>query len=176
MPREEYFTNKFGSPERIQQMHQRVEGVGEKAGIQFEFEKMPKVINTIPLHKLLHVAREEGTQNELEEKIFKAYFTDGIDFTDNENIIVFMENFGWTREKTEDILADEQISYWVTQEIKHFQNLGVSGVPFFILNNKYGLSGAQPAEVFQEALAKVAEEMKPVEVTGDACEICGENC
>jgi predicted DsbA family dithiol-disulfide isomerase len=176
LPREEYFTNKFGSSERIQQMHERVESVGAKAGIQFEFEKMPKVINTIPLHKILHVAREEGTQNDLEEKIFKAYFTDGIDFSDKENIVAFMADFGWAREKTEGILANEQIRYSVTQEIKHFQSLGVSGVPFFILNNKYGLSGAQPAEVFQEALAKVAEEMKPVEVTGDACEIGGENC
>jgi len=176
LPREEYFANKFGSAERIQQMHERVEGVGAKAGIQFEFEKMPKVINTIPLHKILHIAREEGSQNDLEEKLFKAYFTDGIDFSNQENIVAFMEGFGWSREKTEGILADEQISYWVTQEIKHFQNLGVSGVPFFILNNKYGLSGAQPTEVFLDALAKVVEEMEPVEVTGDACEIGGENC
>ena len=176
LAREEYFINRFGSAERIQQMHERVEGVGQKAGIQFEFEKMPKVINTIPLHKILHIAREEGTQNELEGRLFKAYFTDGIDFSDKENIIAFMEDFGWSSEKTEGILADDQISYWVTQEIKHFQNLGVSGVPFFILNNKYGLSGAQPTEVFKDAIEKLAEEMKPVEVSGDACEIGGENC
>jgi len=176
LSREEYFVNKFGSLERIQQMHERVESVGQKAGIKFEFEKMPKAINTIPLHKILHVAREEGTQNELEEKLFKAYFTDGVDFSSKKNIIDFMEGLGWAHEKTESVLADDQIGYWVSQEIKHFQNLGVSGVPFFILNNKYGLSGAQPAEVFQDAIQKVIEEVKPVEATGNACEIGGVNC
>ena len=178
MNREEYFVNKFGSIDRIEQMFQRVEGVGTKAGIQFAFEKMPKAINTIPLHQLLHVAREEGTQNDLEEGLFKAYFTNGVDFSDHEQIVSFMEGFGWSREKTENVLADEQIAYWVAQEIKHFQGMGISGVPFFILNNKYGFSGAQPTDVFVEALQKVIEEQKPVtvEATGETCEVGSDNC
>ncbi len=176
LDKEEYFINKFGSKERIEPMFQRVVGVGEQAGIKFDFEKMPKAINTIPLHKMLHIAREEGTQIELEEKFFKAYFTDGIDFSEKEQLIAFMEGFGWNREKTESILANEEITYHVTQEIRHFQNLGVSGVPFFILNNKYAISGAQPTSVFLETLTKVAAEMQPVEAVGEVCDVDGKNC
>lgn len=174
--RDEYFTNKFGSIDRVEQIFERVVGVGEKAGITFNFDKMPKAVNTIPLHKMLHIAREEGTQIELEERFFKAYFTDGIDFSDKEQLITFMTDFGWNREKTESILSNEEITYHVSQEIKHFQSLGVSGVPFFILNNKYGISGAQPTSVFLDTLNKVAAEMPPVEAIGEACDIDGKNC
>jgi predicted DsbA family dithiol-disulfide isomerase len=174
--RDEYFINKFGSIDRIEQIFERVIGVGAKAGIDFNFDKMPKAVNTIPLHKLLHVAREEGSQNELKDKLLKGYFTDGVDYSDNEQLVTFMENFGWTREKTESVLANEEIGYHVSQEIKHFQNLGISGVPFFIFNNKYGVSGAQPTSVFLETLEKVSQEMQPAEVAGEVCDVNGENC
>lgn len=171
--RDEYFAKKFGDIDQIEQVFQRVSGVGAKAGIAFNFDKMPKAIDTIPLHKMLHIAREEGSQIELEERFFKAYFTDGIDFSDKEQLIAFMVDFGWNREKTEDILANEEITYHVSQEIKHFQGLGVSGVPFFILNNKYGISGAQPTSVFLDTLNKVAAEMQAV---GEVCDVDGTNC
>ena len=174
--RDEYFAKKFGNIDQIEQIFQRVSGVGEKAGITFNFDKMTKAVNTIPLHKMLHIAREEGTQIELEERFFKAYFTDGVDFSDIEQLIVFMENFGWNREKTKSVLANEEITYNVSQEIKHFQGLGVTGVPFFILNNKYGISGAQPINVFLETLNTVAAEMQPVEAVGDVCDVEGKNC
>ena len=174
--RDEYFAKKFGSTDRIEEAFQRVAGVGVKAGINFNFDKMSKAINTIPLHKLLHIAREEGTQIALEERFFKGYFTDGIDFSDNEKLIAFMEDFGWNREKTAEILANKEIEQEVLQEIKHFQSLGVTGVPFFILNNKYAISGAQPTSVFIETLQKVAQEMQPAEVIGEVCSVDGENC
>ena len=174
--RDEYFANKFGSIEQIEQIFERVVGVGEKAGIDFNFNKMPKAVNTIPLHKLLHIAREDGTQIALEEKLFKGYFTDGIDFSEKEQLITFMIDFGWNREKTESVLANEEITYQVTQEIKHFQGLGVTGVPFFILNNKYGISGAQPTSVFLETLEKVAQEMQPTEAVGEVCDVNSKNC
>jgi predicted DsbA family dithiol-disulfide isomerase len=165
--RDEYFAKKFGNIDQIEQIFHRVTEVGEKAGIAFNFDKMPKVVNTIPLHKMLYVARAEGTQFDLEERFFKAYFTDGVDFSEREQLIAFMEDFGWNREKTEGILVNEEITYHVTQEIKHFQNLGVSGVPFFILNNKYGISGAQPTSVFLDTLYKVADEMLSVEAVAE---------
>ncbi|AFK03115.1 DSBA oxidoreductase [Emticicia oligotrophica DSM 17448] len=176
LDRETYFINKFGSKERIEPMFERVVGVGQQAGIQLKFDKMPKVMNTIPLHKILHIAHEEGFQNELEERFFKAYFTDGVDFTNTQQVVAIMEEFGWTKEKTEGVLSSEEISYNVIQEIKHFQNLGISSVPFFIINKKYGISGAQPTSVFLDTLNKVSAEMKPVEAVGEACDINDKNC
>ncbi|MBU1819968.1 MAG: DsbA family protein [Bacteroidetes bacterium] len=71
------------------------------------------------------------------------------------------------------MLADDAVGYQVRQEINHFQQMGVSGVPFFILNNKYGLSGAQPAEVFVQALGTVRDEM----IQARQGEVCGpEGC
>jgi predicted DsbA family dithiol-disulfide isomerase len=174
--RDDYFTKKFGNIDQIKQIFQRVSGVGEKAGITFNFDKMTKAVNTISLHKMLHIAREEGMQIELEERFFKAYFTDGVDFSEKELLITFMQEFGWNRAKTESILANEEITYHVSQEIKHFQGLGVSGVPFFILNNKYGISGAQPINVFLDTLNKVAAEMQHVGAVGEVCAVEGKNC
>ena len=174
--REEYFAKKFGNTDQIEAVFQRVAGVGATVGIDFNFDKMSKAINTIPLHKLLHIAREEGTHIELEERFFKGYFTDGIDFSDNEQLLAFMQDFGWNQKKTTSILANNEIEQAVLQEIKHFQNLGVSGVPFFILNNKYAVSGAQPTSVFVEMLQKISQEMQPTETIGEVCEIDGENC
>jgi predicted DsbA family dithiol-disulfide isomerase len=79
-----------------------------------------------------------------------------------------MGEFGWEAEKTTQVLADENIAYAVKQEIAHYQQRGVTGVPFFIINDKYGISGAQPKSVFLEAFAQVA----PIEVIseGDSCD------
>ena len=174
--REEYFAKKFGSNSQIEAVFQRVAGVGEQAGIIFNFHQMSKAINTIPLHKLLHIAREEGTQIVLEERFFKGYFTDGIDFSDDDILFTFMQDFGWDAEKTTSILANDEIEQAVLQEIQHFQNLGVSGVPFFIFNNKYAVSGAQPTNVFLDTLQKVVAEIPPLQTSADACKINGDNC
>jgi predicted DsbA family dithiol-disulfide isomerase len=79
-----------------------------------------------------------------------------------------MGEFGWDAQKTDQVIADENIAYAVKQEIAHYQQLGVSGVPFFIINDKYGISGAQPASVFLEAFAKLS----PIEMLseGDSCD------
>lgn len=174
--RKEYFEKKFGSEERTQQIYEHVSNVGRKAGIDFQFNAIPRAINTIPLHKILHVAGKEGFQHELEERFFKAMFTDGIDLSNAQELHKIMAEFGWDAAKVDNILADDEIGYHVRQEINHFQSIGVSGVPFFILNNKYGFSGAQPVDVFVNAINQVAAEMQPVEADGEACDIDGGNC
>ncbi|MBB5284198.1 putative DsbA family dithiol-disulfide isomerase [Rhabdobacter roseus] len=157
--RQTYFLNKFGSEERIQQMFDHLTGVGEEVGIDFRLNAIPKAINTFPLHKLLQVAGREGFQPEAEEKLFAAYFTQALDLTQVPVLAELFAPYGWSEEKIKDILADDALAYEVRQEITHFQSKGISGVPFFIINNKYGLSGAQPSEVFVEALTTVREEM-----------------
>jgi len=79
-----------------------------------------------------------------------------------------MQEFGWNPEKTRQTLNDDEIAYAVKQEIDHYQQRGVTGVPFFIINDKYGISGAQPAQVFLDALAQVS----PVEALGGEGESC----
>ncbi|MPR35465.1 DsbA family oxidoreductase [Salmonirosea aquatica] len=168
LDRKKYFIKKFGDPGRIQQMSEHLTQVGKQAGIDFRMDAISTAINTLPLHKLLHVAGQEGFQPEAEEMLFKAYFTDGKDLRDEAVLTELFSPYGWDLEKIVSILADDAIGSAVRQEITHYQSLGVSGVPFFILNNKYGISGAQPAEVFVQALGTVRDEMLQA-VQGEVC-------
>lgn len=168
LDRKEYFTKKFGDDDRIRQMSDHLTQVGAQDGIEFNLDDIPYAINTFPLHKLLHVAGQEGFQPEAEELLFKAYFTDGRDLRDGQVLEELFSPYGWDREKIARILADDAIGYAVRQEMGHFQNGGVSGVPFFIVNNKYGISGAQPAGVFVQALSTVRDEMLQA-VRGEVC-------
>ena len=168
MDRKEYYIKKFGDADRIQQMSEHLTQVGKEAGIDFQMDTVSHAINTLPLHALLHVAGQEGFQPEAEEILFKAYFTDGKDLRDPSVLTELFLPYGWDSEKVARILADDSIAYDVRQEINHYQSLGVSGVPFFILNDKYGISGAQPAEVFVQALSTVRDEMLQT-MQGEVC-------
>lgn len=168
MDRKKYFIKKFGDESRIQQMSDHLTQVGRQEGIDFNLDTIPHAINTLPLHALLHVAGQEGFKPEAEEMLFKAYFTDGKDLRNEEVLTELFSAYGWDREKITRILTDDAIAYEVRQEINHYQSMGVRGVPFFIVNNKYGISGAQPAEVFVQALTTVRDEML-LAVQGEVC-------
>lgn len=169
-----YLSDKFGSDEQTTAMTNRLTAVGKEVGVAFNFRPDQLAMNTLPLHQLLHVAGEEGFKADLKERLLKAYFTDNTHLNDSASLIAIMSEFGWDAEKTKEVLADDSIAYAVKQEIGHYQNLGVSGVPFFIINGKYGISGAQPESVFLDAFAKVA----PSETTnsGDSCGVDDANC
>ena len=167
--RDTYLINKFGDLERTKAMTDRLTEVGAEEGITFNFGDQWLAVNTLPLHQLLHVAGEEGFKDRLKERFLKAYFNENLHLNDSEVLIKVMEAFGWSAEKTKQIIADDSIAYAVKQEIAHFQQRGVPGVPFFIINDKFGISGAQPVSVFLEAFWKVA----PVDVVGDEGESCG---
>lgn len=148
-----------------------VEDAGREAGLDFRFAETPKAINTINLHRLLHAAQLEGNQYETKEALMRAYFLDRLDLTDPERIADVMETFGWSRERTLAFLNSDQYAEAVREEIAGFQRMGIRGVPFFIINQKYGLSGAQPAEVILSALEQVGEEMGVQGVkTGKTCD------
>ncbi|WP_396636454.1 DsbA family protein [Maribacter sp. R77961] len=163
-----YLTNKFGDLERVQEMTDRLVEAGEGEGITFNFGDKWLAVNTLPLHQLLQVAGAEGFKDALKERFLKAYFDENLHLNKSEILIQIMGEFGWEAEKTTQVLADENIAYAVKQEIAHYQQRGVTGVPFFIINDKYGISGAQPKSVFLEAFAQVA----PIEVIseGDSCD------
>lgn len=170
----EHYTNKFGSMDRFDLLSQRVIQAGNKAGISFDFDLIDRVPNTLKLHNLLHEAQKEGKSSELKALLLSAYFEKGKDLSSMEVITELMEEFGWSSLRVQETLENQEISYWVKQEIRHYQNLGVSGVPFFIIDQKYGLSGAQPPEVFVEALTEVRN--KNVEEEAEACSIDDPNC
>lgn len=168
LDRTTYLTNKFGSLDAIQPMMDRLIEAGEDEGIRFNFGEQWLAVNTLPLHQLLNIAREEGFAEALKERFLKAYFDDNLHLNQTEILHNIMASFGWDAQKTDAILNNDEIAYAVKQEIAHYQQLGVSGVPFFIVNNKYGISGAQPATTFLEVFSKLAPAKNLQD--GDSCD------
>ena len=157
LDRDSYYRNKFGSQEKVDKMMTRLIEFGKKVDI--DFKKRDRIPNTRRMHSLLHAAREKGFSNELKEAFFEAYFEKNRNLADDEVVIDIAEQFGWSREEILKIMEDEEIAYEINKEIRDVQNRGVSGVPFFIINNQYGVSGAQPPEVLERWIRETKKEL-----------------
>lgn len=89
-------------------------------------------------------------------------------------LCTILSEFGWPNKKTKQVLADDTVAYKVKQEIAHYQQLGVRGVPFFIVDNTHGISGAQSKEVFLEAFEEISS--VPATSDGDSCDATNGIC
>ncbi|MFT6879141.1 MAG: putative DsbA family dithiol-disulfide isomerase [Psychromonas sp.] len=173
--REAYFKNKFGSIERYEMLAENLIDAGLGVGIKFDFKGNPTVPNTMKMHQLLHIASQNGFADSLKERLLKAYFENGIDLTKDQALIDIMAEHKWSSDYTQSVIDNEEISNLVTQEIKNYQKMGVTGVPFFILDKKYAFSGAQPPEVFINAIKEMEAKQKELE-KAEACAIDDPNC
>jgi predicted DsbA family dithiol-disulfide isomerase len=154
----EYFREKKGFPEeQAKQMTAQVVQMGNASGIEFNFEKA-LITNTFPAHKILHLAKKHGKSSEMEEELFKAHFLNGENVGSKELLPSIAEKLGITKEEALQTLSSEEFDYDVNQDIVEGRNNGVTGVPYFILNGKYAVSGAQPAALFVEALTQTYNE------------------
>ncbi len=169
----EYLGKKFGSQSRYQEITTHMTQVAAQEGLAFHFEKQQISPNTRNAHRLVQFAKTEGKHLELVEALFRAYFTDGVNLSKAENLVEVAVQAGLDRNKVEELLATDDGLMEVALEEKEIQKLGITGVPFYIINNKYGVSGAQPAETFVQALEQVGSE---IALTGESCDIDGSNC
>lgn len=156
LDRDTYLTNKFGNLEESLEMTKRLVENGKEEGITFNFGDEWLAVNTLLLHQLLHVAGEEGFKDALKERFMKAYFDENLHLNNTDVLSSLMAEYDWSAEKTKQIVADDLVAYSVKQEIAHFQQRGVNSVPFFIINDKYGISGAQPVSAFLEIFKQVS--------------------
>jgi predicted DsbA family dithiol-disulfide isomerase len=173
-----YYEAKFGSQEKVQQVFEHMESVGDAEGIAFDFSKMERTMNTLPLHLLMLVAEKEGFKTRLKERFFTAYFEEASDLSNIENVIKILAEFGWDAEKVESLLANEQLLEDVKGKISYFQSRGVSAVPFFIFNEKYGISGAQSPQVLADTLRQIQQEMQTETLVtlGESCDVESDEC
>ena len=179
MSTKEYLIKRKGMPEQqIEGMLQNLQAAGEAVGINFR-QDIAVPVNTIRAHRLSHFAALKGKGNEMEEELFKAHFTLGENVGAIEVLSKLAKAIGLNEDEVRNfLLSDEQMNE-VKQDIQEAKELGISGVPFFVVNRKYGISGAQPAEVFLEALTQTYQEDKPsLEMKGeDGSVSCGpEGC
>ena len=154
----EYLSAKFGSVEKYNELTSYVTKVAAEEGLKFDYSKQSISPNTRDAHRIIMYARNEGKQLAAKEAFMKAYFEDGVDLTRKENLIRIASETGLDQSKVQALLDSNEGLEEVQKEEYVYQQRGVRGVPFFIINNKYGISGAQPSDVFADALRRVVSE------------------
>lgn len=170
----EYLVNKFGGHERYDQITSHVTNVALAEGLQFNFDKQHISPNTKDAHRVIWFAKQEGKQLHVKEAFMKAYFEEGVDLTRKENIIAIAASAGLDKARVA-ILLDSNEGIWEVNQLEQQNHQpGISGVPFYIINNQYGISGAQPSDVFIQALKQIGSEVILQE--SEACTVDEKNC
>jgi len=151
--RKAYLKAKFGGGRSLDAAHERLATLGKEVGINYRFDDISKVPNTLDSHRLLWLAEKEGVQPKVKEALMKAYFTDGKDLSDKKVLTEVVVNAGLDSSKVKKLLESNDGEREVREAEEKVYNLGISGVPFFIFNGKTAISGAQPLEVFVSAIS-----------------------
>ena len=160
MPKEgrnqkEYLSAKFGGNAQYEKITSNTTKVAAEEGLTFDFSKQQVSPNTRDAHRIIWWAKGEGKQGELKEAFLKAYFEDGVDLSKTENLLNVATQVGLDRAKVEKVLnSEEGLAEVITAE-KLSVERGVSGVPFYIIDGKYGISGAQSSDTFIQAFKEI---------------------
>ncbi|NDC31932.1 MAG: DsbA family oxidoreductase [Bacteroidetes bacterium] len=133
-----------------------VVNMAKELGLNYDFEKAI-VANSFKAHRLLHLAKQNQVQNECEEKLFEAYFIHGKNIDDNDALLELGLSLGIDLDSILDMLSSDAFASDVESDIYQAQQIGVQGVPFFVFDNKYAISGAQQSETFLAALYKAKQ-------------------
>jgi predicted DsbA family dithiol-disulfide isomerase len=152
MSRSDYIVKKFGSLDALDAAHQRLATFGKAEGIDYRFEEMPRAANTINAHRLVRFATEAGKQADVVERLFAANFTQGRDIGNLDTLADIAAEAGLDRAAMARRLATDEGRPEVLAEIQDAYRIGVSGVPTFILAERYGVVGAQSAEALADAI------------------------
>ncbi len=176
----QYLADRKGmSYEQSVQMHESVVATAKKAELKFNFDKAV-IANSFNAHRMIQLAKTKGLGDAAEERLFFAYFTEGKNFGNTEVLTELGKDIGLTEAEVKTALSDDSYAYKVRQDIEEAQQLGVRGVPFFVFDRKYAISGAQPPEAFLETLEKSFSEWRkenptsPFEVSnGPSCSTDG---
>lgn len=154
-------SEKFGSVERVKQMTDNLAVQAKTVGLDFDFENA-KHTNTLDAHRLSKFAKAEGKDDKISEALLKAHFVDGKDVGDVETLAELAVEAGLDKSAALEVINDKNAyKDEVEHDINEARQFGVSGVPYFVINRKYAISGAQPPETFKKALDQVWEEEQP---------------
>ncbi len=157
MDRREYMRAKFGE-ERIAEIHKRLTAIGLEEGIPFDFDAIKRSPNTLKAHRLIKHAEAKGLQDQLVEALFTGYFMRGQDVGDTATLAAIAGALGMDPAGTAAYLDGTEDEAETLEAIDFARQIGVQGVPCFIVERKYAVSGAQPPEAFAEVFARVRAE------------------
>jgi predicted DsbA family dithiol-disulfide isomerase len=152
--RKEYRTKKFGSWERSLELDAQMVAVGEAEGIHFALDRIERTPNTLDAHRLIWLADKEGIQDAVVEALFRAYFAEARDINNRQKLIDVVADAGLDRHQAEGVLNRGEGMEAIKEAGDLSQHFRVDGVPFFIINRKITVGGAQQPEAFLEAFGK----------------------
>ena len=150
MTRDDYVRAKFGGGDRPRQIYQAIAESGREAGIEFQFSRIRRTPNTVLSHRLVHWSAKVERQDEVVAELFKAYFEEGLDIGDLETLVECATRAGIETERARRYLVSDDGRQEVVASDVYARRLGINGVPCFIVNRKYAVSGAQPPSAFVE--------------------------
>lgn len=155
------------SADQAQQMLDRVTGVAADAGLQYRFDLL-KHTNTVKAHELLHFAKEQGRQAETAERLMSAYFTEGRHLGREDELVALAVDAGLDGDAAREALRSGLYLPAVRADQEQAAAYGINGVPFFVIDGTYGVSGAQPAEAFSQIVRQIWAEHRE---TADAATV-----
>ncbi|HET9069986.1 MAG TPA: DsbA family oxidoreductase [Amaricoccus sp.] len=155
MDRTDYMTRKFGDLSRIEASHQRLVEMGREVGIEFRFERIARSPNTLDAHRVIRWAEPEGLQTRTAMALFRRYFELGEDVSDPAVLRAAAEEAGLDGAAIAALLAGDADRAEVQAEVAAAQDMGVTGVPTFVIAGQYVLSGAQPVEVWSDVIRQL---------------------
>ena len=177
----DYFSKAKGIPViQAKAMHEHAKKAGKEVGIDFNFDES-KVANSFRGHLLIQLAKKKNLANEMEEALFEAQFISGKNIDDEAVLLETGKSVGLTEEEVKNVLVSDEMAHAVAQDGLMARQLSINAVPFFVFNDKYGVSGAQQPEHFLEVLNKSFEEFsagdKGLQIIsqGESCDTDG-NC
>jgi len=173
--RRAYRVAKFGSWERSQELDQQVAAAGAEVGIAFNFVGMERTPNTFDCHRVIWLAEQANVQGQVVEGLFRAYFVDCHDLSNRQVLSDVAAECGLPKARTKNLLETEEGSRELKAEERAANALGVTGVPFFVFEDRIGFSGAQHEEVFLKAIRAAMEERASVAMVNETASECNLN-
>lgn len=152
-----------------------VTSMAHQAGLNYDFDHAIPA-NTFDAHRLIHLAAKHGLQDAAEERLFSAYFTEGRNIGDRDTLVALGVELGLDAGDIGRMLDDGSLADEVRQDIVEASRIGVRGVPFFVFDRKYAVSGAQPNDVFLQTLQRAWEEAHPAMTVVDVSPASGAVC
>ncbi len=156
--REQYLTTKFGSPDRYKEIAQRVSAAAAADGLVYAIDKVSRQPNTTDSHRLIHWADGIGKAPEMKQRLMELYFSEGADLSDKGVLVKAVADVGLDGDAVAKKLDTEEDLDVVSQRVEAAKSAGIQGVPFFIIDNAYALSGAQAPEQLAAVIQRAANE------------------
>lgn len=162
-------------PAQVRGMLDHVTSTAAAEGLEYDFDGLV-VANSFAAHELLHLAKERGVAGTVKEALLSAHFEKGEDIGDREVLVAVAVSAGLDATEVSTALDSRRYREEVNDDIRRARSLGIQGVPFFVIENRWGISGAQPSELFSQALDQAWRETNPlvmVQPDGDDTAACG---